>query len=82
MEPVYLPVIKNIKLGIIADTIIGVQPMMNHVSNFNLKISKNCKEEAYKEGAIRHSFLDGWQRFYGGTWISIDDWWKLKIAGL
>ncbi|MGZ8924490.1 MAG: hypothetical protein ACXW2E_01270 [Nitrososphaeraceae archaeon] len=35
-----------------------------------------------KQGDRRHSFIYGWQRYYGTGWIAEHTWFWLKIKGL
>lgn len=76
-----LPMIKNLTPELLAKDIIGVQPMTESSAEL-FTIKHVDKEPDFKEGDWRHSFMEGWQTYYGNTWISVDLWWKIKIAGL
>jgi hypothetical protein len=80
-RPILIPRIQT-PTSLVED-IIGVQPMMDDSGeNFVLKITPTYGEREYSQGDWQHSFLNGWQIYYGTDWIDIDVWWKIKVAGL
>lgn len=77
---ILIPKIKNVDPVSIAEMICSVQPMISEAGDlYKMRVTSDYVPP--KEGAIRHSFFDGWQRFYGGEWISTTIWWKIKISG-
>lgn len=81
---ILLPMIRRVMPTVIAHDLMNVQPMTGEVGKiFTLKaVTHEQIEELAKEGATRHVFGRGWERFYGGEWISDDLYWKLKIKGV
>jgi len=82
MNSVIIPIIKNMS-EINAAELCKVQPMVAEAGNvFKIKHSVNSEPEVCFEGTQRHSFVNGWERFYHGEWISQEKWLTLKIKGL
>lgn len=82
MNPILIPIIRNLPLPhLLVQNICNVQPMQSNTGNL-FKIKRLYVPRIDQEGDLRHSLLDGWQRYYGTEWISTTLWWKLKIKGL
>jgi hypothetical protein len=79
---IFIPIIRSIDPKVIAAEIVGVQPMTSGGEVFKLKYVERSKLPEPKQGDWRHSFIHGYQRYYGTAWISTHLWWKIKIKGL
>jgi hypothetical protein len=79
LNKISIPIIRNVSPISIAD-ICSAQDMTEDSNENALRISTEPEQPMH--GARRHSFLEGWQHYYHGEWISTDTWWKLKIAGV
>lgn len=77
-----LPIIKQIVPRLLAEEICGVQPMTEPIDGLFKLRSIRSSIDKVKDGELCHSFTDGWLVGYGTEWISVDLWWKIKIAGL
>jgi hypothetical protein len=75
-----MPFTKQLMPKVLAEDIAGVQPMMENVGK--IFTFKNSSMFEPKQGALQHSFVEGWQCYYGTQWISVDLWLKIKIKGL
>ena len=82
MNKIVLPDIKKVVPHIMAEQLCGVQPMSQPINSLFKLRSIRGGSDIVKDGTTRHSFTDGWQVAYGTEWISVDLWWKIKIAGL
>lgn len=83
MNEALLSMIKRVVPDVMAAQLLSVQPMTDG-RIFTLRaptILANIKEH-YKQGDLRHSFIHGWQRYYGTEWISNDTWIKIKVKRL
>lgn len=76
-----LPMIRQVLPTLVAQDIVGVQPMVDGAGEvFKLRHCIDIKESV--QGGRRHSFTCGWQRYYGTQWIPEHLWINLKIRGL
>ena len=83
METLKLSRIENIPTpSFISNELLGIQPMSSRASSiFKIKYV-TCDIAPPKQGEKKHSFIYGYQVFYGTQWISPALYLKIKIAGL
>lgn len=82
MNKVRIPIITRIIPSILAKDLCGIQPITDMASDIFRLTNANRGPIVYKQGELVHSFLRGYQRYYGTSFISNELWFKLKIKGL
>ena len=77
-----IPLLRTIDPRVLAQELTGVQPMTMGGHAFSLRYIESSKLPKPIQGAWRHDFLFGNQRYYGTQWIAEQVWVKIKIKGL
>jgi hypothetical protein len=81
-DPVLIQMVRKITPTLMAEHLVGVQPLQDDLFKNVLRMSIVQDTQIPKQGSLIHSFIYGWQRFYGTEFISEDLWIQLKIKGL
>lgn len=77
-----IPIIRRMAPAVLAEQLVSVQPMTGAGGIFELRHVTQQSLPEPLQGNRRHSFLKGWQRYYGNQWIAESVWIKIKIKGL
>jgi hypothetical protein len=82
MESNKLNLIRRMVPTLMAEELVGVQPMSDNTMSSLIKWIKSNEKPMYNQGDRIRCFARGWLRYYGTEFISQDLWISLKIKGL
>lgn len=84
---VLIPIIRKKLPTIVASELCSARPMTGNPAQtfvFRMLTADDIKQEQNNtvNGALRHDFLNGWERFFNGQWIPDAVYFKLKNKGV